>query len=319
MLIANRTENAMQISVIGEIMGENEWTASDAAYMRAILDAAEGSPLDVWISSPGGSLDAAMSMRAMLAAYTAPVSMHTAGIVASAATLLLCVPGAKVVAERGSVFMIHTARMGAAGDAREMRKAADALDACDDEIAGVYELRLKCGRDKLRDMMADETWLRSSEALELGLVDEIADATSGGYVAEPRNPEPIPEAVSARLEPRIAALASGIAGLSAVGETRAQAINSAAEKAVSGITEASASALAGIREAGESVAASVADELKAVRAELAATRRAYDEQSQKYKSLDEAISRAYALCGGDVTGFALHDEQRNKSTFKLNV
>ena len=319
MLIASKTENAMQISVIGEIMGENEWTASDAAYMRAVLDAAEGAPLDVWVSSPGGSLDAAMAMRAMLAAYASPVSMHTAGIVASAATLLLCVPGAKVVAERGSVFMIHTARMGAAGDAREMRKAADALDACDDEIADVYELRLKCGLDKLRDMMADETWLRSSEALELGLVDEIADATSGGYVAEPRNPEPIPEAVSARLEPRIAAIASGIAGLSAVGETRVQAINSAAEKAVSGITEASASALAGIREAGESVAASVADELKAVRAELEATRRAYDEQAQKYKNLDEAISRAYALCGGDVTGFALHDEQRSKSTFKLNV
>ena len=84
-------------------------------------------------------------------------------------------------------------------------------------------------------------------------------------------------------------------------------------------TEASASALAGIREAGESVAASVADELKAVRAELEATRRAYDEQAQRYKSLDEAISRAYALCGGDVTGFALHDEQRSKSTFKLNI
>lgn len=319
MLIANRTESAMQISVIGEIMGENEWTASDAVYMRAILDAADGSPLDVWVSSSGGSLDAAMAMRAMLAAYNAPVSMHTAGIVASAATLLLCVPNAKVVAERGSVFMVHTVRMGADGDARDMRKAADALDACDDEIMDVYRLRLKCGDDELRGMMEDETWLRSSEALELGLVDEIAGTTSGGYVAEPHNPEPIPEAVSARLEPRIAALASGIAGLSAVGETRVQAINGAAEKAVSGIAEAAASALAGICKAGESVTASVADELKAVRAELEVTRRAYDEQAQRCKSLDEAISRAYALCGGDVTGFALHDEQRGKSTFKLNI
>ena len=319
MLIANKTENAMQISVIGEIMGENEWTASDAAYMRAILDAAEGLPLSLWVSSPGGSLDAAMAMRAMLAAYEGGIEIHTAGIVASAATLLLCVPKAHVVAERGSGFMIHTARMGASGDAREMRKAADVLDVFDDEIMDVYKLRLKCGDDELRDLMAAETWLRSSDALELGLVDEIADATSGGYIAEPRNPEPIPEAVSARLEPRIAALASGIAGLSAVGETRVQAINSAAEKAVSGITEASASAIAGIREAGESVAASVADELKAVRAELEATRRAYDEQAQKYRNLDEAISRAYALCGGDVAGFALHDEQRGKSTFKLNV
>lgn len=319
MLIANKTENAMQISVIGEIMGENEWTASDAVYMRAALDAADGAPLDMWVSSPGGSLDAAMAMRAMLAAYGGAVHVHTAGIVASAATLLLCVPNARVTAERGSVFMIHTARMGAAGDAREMRKAADALDACDDEIVDVYRIRMKCGDDELRDMMAAETWLRSADAVRLGLVDEVADATSGGFVAEPRNPDPTPDAVSARLEPRFAALASGLAGLSAVGETRAQAINSAAEKAVSGIVDATASAMAGIREAGAGVTASVAEELKAVRAELEATRRAYDAQAQKYKNLDEAISRAYALCGGDVTGFALHDEQRGKSTFKLNV
>ena len=319
MLIANKTENAMQISVIGEIMGENDWTASDAVYMRAALDAADGAPLDMWVSSPGGSLDAAMAMRAMLATYGGAVHVHTAGIVASAATLLLCVPSARVTAERGSVFMIHTARMGAAGDAREMRKAADALDACDDEIVDVYRIRMKCGDDELRDMMAAETWLRSADAVRLGLVDEVADATSGGFVAEPRNPDPTPDAVSARLEPRFAALASGLAGLSAVGETRVQAINSAAEKAVSGIVDATASAMAGIREAGAGVAASVAEELKAVRAELEATRRAYDAQAQKYKNLDEAISRAYALCGGDVTGFALHDEQRGKSTFKLNV
>lgn len=319
MLIANKTENAMQISVIGEIMGENEWTASDAVYMRAALDAADGAPLDMWVSSPGGCLDAAMAMRAMLATYGGAVHVHTAGIVASAATLLLCVPNAHVTAERGSVFMIHTARMGAAGDAREMRKAADALDACDDEIVDVYRIRMKCGDDELRSMMEAETWMRSADALAVGLVDEVADATSGGYVAEPRNPDPTPDAVSARLEPRFAAIASGLAGLSAVGETRVQAINSAAEKAVSGIVDAAASAMAGIREAGAGVTASVAEELKAVRSELEATRRAYDAQTRAYKNLDEAISRTYALCGGDISGVALHDEQRPRSTFKLNV
>lgn len=318
MLIANKTQNAMQISVIGEIMGENDWTASDAAYLRVVLDAAEGAPLSLWVSSPGGSLDAAMAMRAMLAAYEGGVEIHTAGIVASAATLLLCVPQAHVVAERGSVFMVHTARMGAAGDAREMRKAADVLDACDDEIMDVYKLRLKCGDDELREMMAAETWLRSSDAERLGLVDSIADMTSGGYVAEPRNPEPIPEAVSARLEPRIAAIASGIAGLSAVGETRATALNSAVEKAVSGIVDASDKTVAGIIDASEHASAAIAEELKAVRAELAEARAAYAESAKKYSALDAALSRVYALSGGDL-GCALHDEQRFRDEFKLNV
>lgn len=319
MLIANKTQDAMQISVIGEIMGENDWTASDAAYLRAVLDSADGSvPLNVWVSSPGGSLDAAMAMRAMLAAHEGGIEIHTAGIVASAATLLLCVPGARVVAERGSVYMIHTARMGAAGDAREMRKAADALDACDDEIVDVYRLRMKCGDDELRDMMAAETWLRSADAVRLGLVDEVADASSGGYVAEPRNPDPIPEAVSARLEPRMEAISVGISNLSAAGEKRAQAIVGAAEKAVSDITDSAAAAIAGIREAGAGVSASLAEELKAVRDDLANVRAAYEDSAKKYARLDEALSRVYALDGGAV-GCALHDEQREKTTFKLNV
>lgn len=329
MLIANKTQDAMQISVIGEIMGENDWTASDAAYLRVVLDAAEGAPLSLWVSSPGGSLDAAMTMRAMLAAYEGGIEIHTAGIVASAATLLLCVPQAHVVAERGSVFMVHTARMGAAGDAREMRKAADVLDACDDEIMNVYKLRLKCGDDELRDMMAAETWLRSSDAERLGLVDSIADMTSGGYVAEPRNPDPLPDAVSARLTPRIDAICSGISNLSAVGETRVTAINSAVEKAVSGIVDASDKTVAGIIDASdktvsgiidasEHASAVIAEELKAVRTELAEARAAYAESAKKYSALDAALSRVYALSGGDL-GCALHDEQRFRDEFKLNV
>lgn len=318
MLIASKTQDAMQISVIGEIMGENDWTASDAAYLRVALDAAEGAPLSLWVSSPGGSLDAAMTMRAMLAAYEGGVEIHTAGIVASAATLLLCVPQAHVVAERGSVFMIHTARMGAAGDAREMRKAAGVLDACDDEIMGVYKLRLKCGDDELRDMMAAETWLRSADAERLGLVDSIADMTSGGYVAEPRNPDPLPDAVSARLTPRIDAICSGISNLSAAGETRATALNSAVEKAVSGIVDVSDKTVAGIADASEHASAAIAEELKAVRAELAEARAAYAESAKKYSALDAALSRVYALSGGDL-GCALHDEQRFRDEFKLNV
>ena len=324
MLIANKTEKAMQVSLIGEIMSENEWAPSDAVYLRAALDAAEGQPLAVWISSPGGSLDAALAMRAMLAAYEGPVSIHTAGIVASAATLLLCVPGAEVVAERGSVFMVHQARTGASGDSAEMRKAADVLDACDDEIAGVYEIRMKCGRDKLRDMMAAETWLRSSEALALGLVDKIADATSGGYVAEPRNPDPLPEAVSARLSPRMDAICSSMANITAASETRAQALSGAVERAVSVITGAASSIAAQFNTLRDEFDKKRAAELGTLCDELDKTRAAYDAQvsacnslEEKYKRLDKVLSDAIGLFGGDPSAY-IHDGQR-KQDFKLNI
>lgn len=334
MLIANKSNDKVMISVIGEIMSENEWTFSDALYLRDILDAAGDMPIDLWVSSPGGSLDAALAMRAMLSAHAGGVSVHTAGIVASAATLLLCLPNAEVTAERGSVFMIHTARMGAAGDAREMRKAADALDACDDEIMQVYKLRLKCGDDELRDMMAAETWLSSDEAAKLGLVDKVAEASSGEFIAEPKNPDPIPdasaEAVTARLAPNFEALSTRLDGIKAIGETRMQALCAATDDAVASIVDASNNSVASITGASDQLSASVSAEIESLRSvfedmcarmtsQIEALSQKTDECSQKYTSLDETLSRVYALHSGDVSGGAVHDEQRNKSTFKLNI
>lgn len=334
MLIANRTDNAVQISVIGEIMGENEWTVSDVAYMRMALDAAEGLPIDMWLSSNGGSVSAALAMRAMLGAYESQITVHTAGINASASTLLLCLPNARIIAERGSVFMVHQAISEVRGNAEDMRKSADVLDVCDDAITDVYKLRMKCGDDELKDMMRQETWLRTSEAMALGLVDEIADTTSGGYVAEPQNPDPLPdasaEAVTARLAPNFEALSTRLDGIKAIGETRMRALSAATDDAVASIVDASNNSVASITGASDQLSASVSAEIESLRSvfedlcarmtsQIEALSQKTDECSQKYTSLDETLSRVYALHSGDVSGGAVHDEQRNKSTFKLNI
>ena len=326
MLIASRSGDSVKLSIIGAITGESDWFASDAAQLAAVLAEADGAPLDVWVSSPGGDLDTAFAMRAQLADYSGPVSIKTAGMIASAATLLLCVPGAKVTAQLGSTFMIHQASIIGAGNADEMRKCADVLDVCDDEIVKVYQIRMKCGEDEIRDMLKAETWMPSERAQELGLVDEVEALGVSGYLAEPRNPEPQPDipealdnAVSARLVPRIEAIQTGLADISAKGESRARAITDAASAAVSDIAEASGKTVATLTALSEDIGDALAKELQALRDEMAECRRSYDAQAQKYAALDEAISRAYALAGGDL-GCTVHDEQmRRAHGFKLNV
>ncbi len=326
MLIASRNGDSVRLSIIGAITGESDWFASDAAQLAAVLAEADGAPLDVWVSSPGGDLDTAFAMRAQLADYKGPVSIKTAGMIASAATLLLCVPGATVTAQLGSTFMIHQASTIGAGNADEMRKCADVLDVCDDEIVKVYKIRMKCGEDEIRDMLKAETWMQSERAQELGLVDEVETLGVSGYLAEPRNPEPQPDipealgnAVSARLVPRIEAIQTGLADISAKGESRARAITDAASAAVSDIAEASGKTVATLTALSEDIGDALAKELQALRDEMAECRRSYDVQAQKYAALDEAISRAYALAGGDL-GCTVHDEQMRRARgFKLNV
>lgn len=324
MLIASKAADAVKVSIVGEITGETMWSYSDAAVLTALLGEAGGEKIELWVSSSGGSLDAAMTMRAQLEAYQGPIEIHTAGIVASAATLFLCIPGAKITAHRGSIFMFHQAKMTTQGNAAELRKDADVLDICDDEIVRVYALRAKCDDRRIRDLMAEEYWFRPEELRELGFIDDIAEPGSDGYIAEPRNPEPVGEeistAVSARLAPRIEALQTGLATITAGGEKRVQAITDAAGSAVSGITSAVSDNVAKITASAGELVATLQGELKAVLDEVEMCKNAYDKQVLAYKRLDEALSRVYALNAGE-PGIPLHDEQlRDKSGgFKLNI
>ena len=326
MLIASRNGDSVRLSIIGAITGESDRWVSDAAQLAAVLAEADGAPLDVWISSPGGDLDTAFAMRAQLAGYPGPISIKTAGLIASAATLLLCVPGAKVTAQLGSTFMVHQASIVGAGNVDEMRKCADVLAVCDDEIVKVYQIRMKCGEDELRDMLRAETWMQSERAQELGLVDEVESSGVSGYLAEPKNSEPQPDipealdnAVSARLVPRIEAIQTGLADISAKGESRVKAIADATSAAVSNIVEASGKTVTALTTLSEDIGDALSKELQALREEMAECRRSYDAQAQKYAALDEAISRAYALAGGDL-GCTVHDEQLSCARgFKLNV
>lgn len=325
MIIASKTAGAVKISIMGELTGETAWSYSDSAVLSAVLAEAAGARVELWVSSPGGSLDVGMAMRAQLEAYSGQIEIHTCGIVASAATLLLCLPNVVTYAHRGSVFMLHRARMRTEGSAEELRKDAGVLDVCDDELIKIYQLRIDRDAAQLQNMLEATTWLSSEDAVSLGLVTRVVENESEGFVAQPENveptrpaePEEISEAVSARLTPRIQALETGLVTMSSNGEKRVKAITDAAEKAVSGIASASEAGADKIIQAGAQAVAGLRDELKAVQDELSSVREAYAKQAEKYKDLDEAISRAYGLCGGDLS-FSKHDRQV-KQEFKLDI
>jgi ClpP class serine protease len=79
------------------------------------------------------------------------------------------------VAEKASEMMIHDARGAAFGlNSQEMRDMAELLDKNSDMIADIYADRAGGTREGWRASMRTETWYTSQEALQAGLVDEIA-------------------------------------------------------------------------------------------------------------------------------------------------
>jgi hypothetical protein len=114
-----------------------------------------------------------------------------------------------------AMLMIHNPWTYAAGDAENLRKVAAALDQAMEAIIAAYKAKApSIDEVELRRMVNAETWLTASEAVALGLADEVGEGVSvkaclgqGGalqryqhapqallaQLEEPPEPEPAPE------------------------------------------------------------------------------------------------------------------------------
>lgn len=166
--------------------------------------------LKLRINSPGGAVYQAVAMRTMLMnADFNEMTVDIEGLCASAATLLCCVPGAKVTIAEGSQYMIHNPATVAWGTAASFEKTAERLHRMESDFAAIYAK--KCGKseDDIRQMMDDETWMTAKDAVENGFCDalidggEIAACASGDQMdAMRRMYEHIPDEVRMEAKPK---------------------------------------------------------------------------------------------------------------------
>lgn len=319
------------VSVIGAITNdESFFFYSDAQEFTSALNEADGAPITLFIASPGGSLDAALAMRAALEGYNGAVEIHTAGIVASAATLLLCVKNAKVVAHSGSIFMIHKAAAQSYGNADDARKTAQMLDVCDSEIVKVYQTRVAKDEKEILKLLKSETWMTSAEAKELGLVDELSDEPG---VELPALNAPATVSADAIANACGAQLRAEFAGI----RNACDAMNDGIAKRFSAMQAERAAENAEVHAKIDSLAEAIEatrSERDADRAEIQALRAQLDEannaraleaennkiqlacMASKLEILDKYISRSGLLNFGE-SGFTVHDENAQSRTKKF--
>lgn len=158
---------------IGQYYGYNK------KYLKYELEAANGQPVRVVISSDGGDVTEGVALGSMLEMYPGEVETLGVGLVASIATVPL-MSGDVVKMTKNSFLMIHSPWGGAIGTANEMRNTADTLEKMDDMLVDFYvdsiKKRKKAGADtpmRVKEMMAAETWLTAQQAQELGFIDEV--------------------------------------------------------------------------------------------------------------------------------------------------
>ena len=138
---------------------------------RDELEAEEGD-VTVWVNSPGGNVFAASEIYTMLCDHKGKITVKIDAIAASAASVI-AMAGDRVLMSPVAMLMIHDPMTIAMGNAKDMEKAISTLNEVKASIINAYQRKTGLSRNKISQLMEDETWMNAKKAVELGFADEI--------------------------------------------------------------------------------------------------------------------------------------------------
>lgn len=162
-----------KISISG-IIG---WDVYADSIRAEISNASENEELQIEINSPGGSVFEGMEIANMIRQHKGETTAIISGLAASMGSYI-AISADKTKAYEDSVYMIHNASVFAGGDHRDLRKAADVVEALSKMLSKSYAKKTGIEKAEILEMMNEETWLFGEEIKESGFVDEIIESES---------------------------------------------------------------------------------------------------------------------------------------------
>lgn len=141
---------------------------------ESLKDAGKVETINLRINSPGGDVFDGVTIYNLLKRHPAKVQVDIDGLCGSIATIIAMAGDTVRMAGNGT-FMIHDPAGGEWGSASDLRKRADMLDQARDNILDTYVAKTGGNRDRISQLMSDETWMRASDAYQEGFVDELTD------------------------------------------------------------------------------------------------------------------------------------------------
>ena len=141
------------------------------ADFREELEAEEGD-VTVWINSPGGNVFAAAEIYTMLCEHKGNITVKIDAIAASAASVV-AMAGDLVLMSPVAMLMIHDPMTIAMGNASDMEKAISTLNEVKESIINAYQKKTGMSRNKISQLMENETWMNAKKAVDMGFADGI--------------------------------------------------------------------------------------------------------------------------------------------------
>ena len=172
-LKVNAASDTPEILIDGFI-GESWWDESGNSNKRfndTISKFPASQRITVRINSEGGSIQDGLGIYNTIKAR-GNVTTRIDGYALSIASVI-ALGGDEVISPQSAVWMIHDPWSGTVGDADTHRKSAEMLDKHADALVAIYASKTGMDRDKIRQLMKDETWMTGEEAVENGFADKM--------------------------------------------------------------------------------------------------------------------------------------------------
>ena len=152
-------------------------TYCSPSKVHAALDEANGEDVDIDINSGGGDVFAGSEIYSAIRSYKGNVKIHVVGVAASAASVIAC--AAKSDIAPTAQMMVHNVSTFAAGNYHDMDHASEMLKQANRAIAAAYVEKAGMSEQDALDLMDAETWITAQDAVDYGLIDEIAGSQNG--------------------------------------------------------------------------------------------------------------------------------------------
>ena len=169
------------------------WDGIRAKHVVEKLEALKASGaqhLDVHINSPGGDVFEGMAIHTAIASWpNGERRVHVDGLAASIASIV-AMAGDEIEISPTAMVMVHEPRGFAMGEAGELRKVADRLDAIHDVMCDVYVARTGLPKAEVEKLVAAETWMSAAEAVEKGFADRVGTRAEDDPDQEEDDEEP---------------------------------------------------------------------------------------------------------------------------------
>jgi ATP-dependent Clp protease, protease subunit len=178
---ATETEpESVELRIEGDIIDDDEawlyeWFGMPSTSPNAFkeeLSQFKGKDITVWIDSYGGSVFAAAGIYNALKEHDGKITVKIDSKAMSAASVI-AMAGDEVLMSPMAVMMIHNPLTAAYGNMHDLRKVADILDTIKESIVNAYALKTGRSRNKISQMMDDETWMSANVAVKEGFADGI--------------------------------------------------------------------------------------------------------------------------------------------------